>query len=379
MKLVQVAVALFGTAAATNIDASRLPAVPKVLNAGADGLPSLPDLAGLEGDFSTAAQGINSQVASLQQKMAKVNMAIKTRMAKQKAVFDDRLKKQEQKSQGIAKANAKIAKAIITLHKENAVLLERVKKEDKANKFRRNEIQAMQKQFDALKKYAQSALDKADDSSAPELEVLSEKPKEAKNNEDAAKESTDDSATSDSDVLSSDSVSADSTDDVSSDGLSFMQVEESLGLEAIAASVDDADTVSSDDTTSVDATDTKTDASADGMIGLLSTSIKKLRDQGKVSVEKLKVLFQNSFKQGVKRRAALIAQQKALKTNLKEMQTYHERLSKADKRLQMTRKILDSHIAHTGAFLGKLEKVADAPLQKVPDAFRALKAHKQDV
>lgn len=369
MKLAKVAVVLFGAGAATSIDASRLPAVPKVLNAGADGLPSLPNLAGLEGDFSKAAMGINAQVAALQQKMAKVNAAIKTRMAKQKAVFDDRLKKQEQKSQGIAKANAKIAKAIIELHKDNAALLDKVKKEDKANKFRRNEIQAMQKQFDALKKYAQSALDKADDSNAPELEVLTEKPQEAEHKEEDAKESTDDSSTSDS-TTSDDVTSEDSTDSIA-----FVQVEESLGLESIAGSVDDADTVTADDSDSVK---TETEGTADSMIGLLSTSIKRLRDQGAVSVEKLKVLFQQSFKQGVKRRAALIAQQKALKTNLKEMQEYHARLVKADTRLQATRKILDSHIAHTGAFLGKLEKVADAPLQKVPDAFKALKAHKQD-
>lgn len=131
--------------------------------------------------------------------------------------------------------------------------------------------------------------------------------------------------------------------------LSFMQME----MEALTPEIDD--TVS--------------------LVRQLSSGLSGLKSKGKVSEAKVKNMFLSSFKAGVKRRQALLDQQKVLKGTHDAMATYKSRLDGAISQLETTKKALDTSSKKLGAFLGTLAKEATAPNEGVKAAYENLSKH----
>eukprot|EP00933_Yihiella_yeosuensis_P070865 TRINITY_DN79021_c0_g1_i1.p1 TRINITY_DN79021_c0_g1~~TRINITY_DN79021_c0_g1_i1.p1 ORF type:complete len:404 (+),score=172.90 TRINITY_DN79021_c0_g1_i1:124-1335(+) len=346
--LVLLAFALAGDAEAIKFeDPKKLPKIPEVLNADSDGLPQLPELSN---EFSDTVSGIDSEVAALRGKLHNVQAESRKRLSKQKKIFDRKLKEQEMKNKVISKQNTRLAQEIMAMKKGNGKLLHQIGQEEKDNSLRKNKFKALEKQLVVAKALAHQALNKADDSNAPELAVLKELHSKPKKLEEVA---------------------------------SFLQVKEATAAEVAGES-------ENKETSEVEAEvaeepeehkfERKLPEEPESLVTMLSGSIKALRTQSKKSEAKLRKLFQTSFKAGVRRRAALLAQQKQLKINLKEMKDYDSKLKKADKRLKATAQILEKEIASTAAFLGKLQQVAKAPATEASASFKALhkEAEKED-
>eukprot|EP00933_Yihiella_yeosuensis_P004925 TRINITY_DN109335_c0_g1_i1.p1 TRINITY_DN109335_c0_g1~~TRINITY_DN109335_c0_g1_i1.p1 ORF type:complete len:374 (+),score=122.58 TRINITY_DN109335_c0_g1_i1:73-1194(+) len=337
-------------------DPKKLAVVPKVLNADTDGLPQLPELSN---DISDEVADISSHIATLRQKLTRVQKDSRTRLAKQKKIFDRKLKEQEKKNKVVVNENAKLAKSIMKLKTMNTKILDKIEKEEKENDMRRGELKSIETQLMEVKASSQKALAQADDSNAPELTVLRHLHAKADQKEE-------------------------DDEDESESPESFLQIEESTeSSELESESVEEHPALAAEETDDDEQEEQskkkKRAASAEpeGVVNELSGSIKALRRQSKKSENTLKVLFQKSFKQGVARRMALLAQQKQLQLTLKQMKEYQVKLKKAQQRLLKTRKILLEQIKSEGAFLGRLKKVADAPAAKVDSQLKSLRKKKE--
>merc|ERR1719392_470430 len=94
------------------------------------------------------------------------------------------------------------------------------------------------------------------------------------------------------------------------------------------------------------------------LVGSLEKSLHKMREQAQRSEEKLKKLFQESYKAGISRHDALVEQNKALTQSLESMSSYQTKLQAAEERLNTTQTSLVQHLSNLGSFLGKLQKAA---------------------
>ncbi|CAJ1331974.1 unnamed protein product [Effrenium voratum] len=158
-----------------NAEAPRLPAVPQVFNAGADGMPQLPNVERLLADFQDVKQNLNSQASSFAEHLSKVERASLQRIEKQKAVYDAKLREQEKGNQALVRSNAHLAKEIITARQRSAELSKQVGAAEKLVSFRRSELQALDQQLSRADKFVKQTLSATD----PEAEDMSKAAKEA--------------------------------------------------------------------------------------------------------------------------------------------------------------------------------------------------------
>ncbi|CAJ1388220.1 unnamed protein product [Effrenium voratum] len=159
-----------------NAEAPRLPAVPQVFNAGADGMPQLPNVERLLADFQDVKQNLNSQASSFAEHLSKVERASLQRIEKQKAVYDAKLREQEKGNQALVRSNAHLAKEIITARQRSAELSKQVGAAEKLVSFRRSELQALDQQLSRADKFVKQTLSATD----PEAEDMSKAAKEAR-------------------------------------------------------------------------------------------------------------------------------------------------------------------------------------------------------
>jgi len=92
------AIAAVRKEAPPNPDEVALPAVPNVVAAGKSGFPELPTVSAMLDQSTKTLSGISSRAQKLQQQMLDVQQENAARMQKQKAVFDRKLKEQEEKN-----------------------------------------------------------------------------------------------------------------------------------------------------------------------------------------------------------------------------------------------------------------------------------------
>jgi len=107
------------------------------------------------------------------------------------------------------------------------------------------------------------------------------------------------------------------------------------------------------------------------LVGSLEKSLHKMREQAQTSEDKLKKLFQDSYKAGIKRHDALVEQNKALTQSLDSMSSYQKKLQAAEERLNNTQTSLVQHLSNLGNFLGKLQKAATTKVEDVKMALEA--------
>lgn len=364
MKFARVAIALAGVRAASaltmEIKPDKLPAVPPVANAGHDGLPELPAIDSITDSFASTARGIDSQVHSLQSRLAKIEQTGKERITREKGVFEARLKEEEKKNQVIMQENAALAKQIMAVHSNNEKLLKKVRAEVKSNEAKRKGISALLKKIVEAQTAAEKVLADTDDSNAPELSFL-RKAKQSKEKAVEVKEKPIVEAKARYEKRASESKEASRAEE---EPVSFVQIEEFSLVEPEEVGIKPEEALS-----------LKHDDKADepeSLVGALTKSIEVLRVESKHSEEKLKQLFAESFKAETQRHSALTAQQELLKKRLSDMQAFEEKLKKADDHLLSVEKTLQDRMLAESKFLGELSTAAMSPAQEVKQQLSML-------
>ncbi|CAE7230485.1 KLHL18 [Symbiodinium necroappetens] len=151
-----------------------LPSVPNVVDAGKAGFPELPAVSTMLSDAAQTLTGISTQAQRLQTQMMQVQQENAARMQRQKAVFDRKLKEQEQKNLEVVKENALIAKNIMDTKKVNEDLLHHAQSMQKGNALRHSELKMLQDQLAAAQKFLTESVEQTDDTKATDLDVLAE-------------------------------------------------------------------------------------------------------------------------------------------------------------------------------------------------------------
>mmetsp|Transcript_20540 Transcript_20540/g.36937 ORF Transcript_20540/g.36937 Transcript_20540/m.36937 type:complete len:443 (+) Transcript_20540:53-1381(+) len=410
---------------------ARLPQVPPVFNAGPDGFPALPEAVNLLGDFKNVAQSVGTLGNSLEDQLKRAELEGQRRIENEKAIFEKKLKEQEQINRKLQEENSEIAKEIMGVHKSNEAQLKKLQRMEKVNSFRRSELRALEKEFDRAHKVSEDALIKGDDAEAPELQFLRPKPKKAqelvqkeatdssnvtanfttkvvslinsnRTEAVAAEAGADDSNTTDtgsseaSSDDSSDEESKDETKDESKDSEASSEQSSNvtntteadkeapsfLAISSHKVKAKDEPELPDLDAQKMDEVGAEVDkemaastpAQAEDLMDSLEKSLKKMRDQASKSEQKLKALFQSSYKAGIQRHEALHAQNKALTQSLASMKSYQSKLEAAEKRLGNTQTSLSTHLANLGSFLGKLKQVAESSPDAVKTSLEAAKS-----
>ncbi|CAE7776836.1 SPAC6G9.14 [Symbiodinium sp. CCMP2592] len=302
-----------------------LPSVPNVVDAGKNGFPELPAVSTMLSDAAQTLTGISTQAQRLQTQMLQVQQENAARMQRQKAVFDRKLKEQEQKNLEVVKENALIAKNIMDTKKANEDLLHHAQSMQKGNALRHSELKMLQDQLAAAQKFLTESVEQTDDTKAKELDVLAE--------EDASPKS--------------------------------------LSLLALSST---SNTEPAEKTPEAKASN---NSEPESLITMLASGIKALKKQGQDSEAKLKSIFLADFQAGVRRNKALLNQQKVLKETLETMKTYHNRLDAADKHLQATQTTMDGRLHDGGMFMQKLSELTMARPEAAVHALSNLEQAKK--
>lgn len=266
--------------------------------------------------------GISSRAQKLQQQMLEVQQENAARMQKQKAVFDRKLKEQEQKNMEQVKENAIIAKNIMKTKQENEELLKHAQNLEKGNSLRHGELRMLQDQLVAAQTFLKETLSQTDDSKATDLEVMKDQSKSSK-------------------------------------ALSFLAISE------LHETVNE-----------VKETSEPEPAEPENLLTMLANEVKMMKKQGQDSEAKLKSLFMEDFQAGVKRHNALLSQNKVLTETLEKMQSYHTRLETADKHLQGTQSTLETRLHDGGLFMQKLSELTMAKPEAAVKALETLQKQK---
>eukprot|EP00439_Symbiodinium_sp_Y106_P004209 s1205_g1.t1 len=301
-----------------------LPSVPNVVDAGKNGFPELPAVSTMLSDAAQTLTGISTQAQRLQAQMLQVQQENAARMQRQKAVFDRKLKEQEQKNLKVVKENALIAKNIMDTKKANEDLLHHAQSMQKGNALRHSELKMLQDQLAAAQKFLTESVEQTDDTKAKDLDVLAE-------------------------------------EDASPKGLSLLALSSTSNTEP------------AEKTPEAKASD---NSEPESLITMLASGIKALKKQGQDSEAKLKSMFLADFQAGVRRNKALLNQQKVLKETLETMKTYHNRLDAADKHLQATQTTMDGRLHDGGMFMQKLSELTMARPEAAVHALSNLEAKK---
>jgi len=335
--------------------------VPSVVDAGADGFPTLPGVSQMLGAASGTVKSVTSQASGLEAQVVQAQMMSETKMAKQKAAFEEKLKLQEEGNRKVIEANGKTEAEIKGLQSSNAALKKQSHEIEKTNKVMRSQLKTLQARLGVGKDFTAKSLTATDDSKSALLQVLKKGPAHhhAALVETASKSKRD--ADDDDDEEDSDDSSDDKDDDEEDDeATSLLQV---------------ADESTPADAEAVEAAGPSLEANAAApgdLLEVLAKDVAHLAQQEKESEKNLKALFIRDYRAGVKRNKALLGQQKTLLATRKSLLTLQAQLKTAVAHLVATRTQLEARLKGLGQYLQKLAHFAMAPEHEVPHLMEVL-------
>jgi hypothetical protein len=334
-----------------------LPKVPKVVNAGADGLPELPSVSSMLHSATETLSLVNNEAAELQKKMLRVQQSNQERLQKRKAVFDHKLKEQEQQNKAVITENAQAAKKIMALKNSNQALYQHATKLQQSNEQRRVELQLYGEQLALVGKFVEESMASSDDSKATDLEVLST---------EAAPKSVS--------LLSVHKKQLHKVvkhpvhhqpADEDTDPLSFIELDSETYSEPAETDAD------------VPVPEVKEAVEPESLVEFLAKGVQKMQEEGKATEARLKELFLQNFEAGLTRHNALMEQKQVLNETLEHMTAYEKRLQVAVKHLTATKSNIDKKIHGVGVHLSKLAALALASPDAATQTLKSLQALKQ--
>lgn len=358
--------------------------VPSPLDAGPDGFPQLPAVSQMLSEASGTMKSVNARASSLEARVVQAQMQSESKMAKQKAAFEEKLKQQEEGNQAVITANANITSEIKSLQNSNAALKKHGKEVEATNKLMRSELKTLQQRLGVAKEFTAKSLTATDDSKNSLLQVL----KGGKRHRHALME-TASSTHREVDDDDEDSESSDDSDDSKDDdeddeeGTSLLGVASKVRRTSTVTAADSAasfESAMSDLESAVPAgpgmgldsgANVPSESPAD-LLSVLSKDVAHLAQQEKESEKKLKNLFIRDFRSGAKRHQALLAQQKSLMATRSNLLSVQAKLKSAEAHLESTRSQLEGRLHGLGQFLQKLSHLAMAPQHEVPHLLEVL-------
>jgi len=317
--------------------------------------------------------------------VVQAQMQSESKMAKQKAAFEEKLKQQEVGNEAVITANSNISAEIKTLTAGNTDLKKHAKEIEENNKVMRSELRTLQGRLGVAKEFTAKSLTSTDDSKNSLLQVL----KGGKKHHAALVETA---STKHRDVDDDDDDSADKEDESSDDkddeedeeegAASFLAVSSTKVRKAAAASSDSASSfeaamsdleaaVPAGPAMGLDQVSGPVSSPGD-LLAVLSSEVTHLAQQEKESEKTLKNLFIRDFRAGAKRHTALLAQQKKLVADRSSLQTLQTKLKSAEAHLESMRTQLEGRLHGLGQYLQKLAHLAMAPQHEVAHLMEAL-------
>jgi len=370
--------------------------VPAPLDVGADGYPQLPAVSQMLSSSAGTLKTVNSQAGSLEARVVQAQMQIEAKMAKQKAAFEEKLKIQEESNRVVIQANDNIVVEINNLKLNNTNLKKHAHESGQNNQLMRSELHTLQSHLGGATEFTAKSLSSTDDSKNAVLEVL-QNPRvhhkslmqtSSKSSHDADDDSDDEDDDEDSSDDSNeqskegtDGKDDDKDDDDSEDEETTSLLSVSKKVHRVSKSADAAasfETAMSELESAVPAAAPLTadvGSNAESLLEGLSREVARLANQEKQSEKTLKDLFIRDFRAGAKRKAALLASQKALLATRSSLRKLQDKLKTADAHLQDTSKHLQSRLHGLGQFLQKMVHLALAPTQEAPHLLKALPQH----
>lgn len=324
----------------------KLPVVPGVENAGYAGFPEVPGVDSIMESASRAMQGIKSKAEQLQEKMMQAQMQSSMRLKKQKAIFDEKLKEQEEKNQVIVRENKAVAAKIMVARKDNQEEHEKALRIHEEGHSRRKQMYLLQEQLHRMEHLLAESL-ALEDKKVPEGDVLK-----------TASLVQQEAAKSDSDE--------------SNGGLSFLSLEESYEQEE-AVSEEQASTNTETDEASSEAA---SQDDPESLVSILNSAVKDMKIQGKESELKLKDMFMKDFKSGVHRKKMLLQQQQVLESTQATMSNYKARLETAERNLEEKADTAVKRMHAAGRSLKKLGELAEVPSEAALSELLEMEAKK---
>jgi hypothetical protein len=342
--------------------------VPPPADVGTSGFPELPAVSTMLGAASGTLKSVNSKASTLEARVVQAQMQSESKMARQKAAFEEKLKAQEEDNRLVIAANGNISAEISQLQASNEDLRKRAHEVEESNTVMRSEFHTLETHLGVAKDFTAHSLQTTDDSKNALLEVL--KVGGSRHHRKTAFVDT-----SDDDDTDDDSDSDNSDDEDDSDGAaSFL----SMSMRTHRTSADfEADlsqpTQLESTVPSMSVPDSSASSSdANDLLEVLSKEVANLAQQEKESQTKLKDLFIRDFRAGAKRHQALLAQQKVLISKRGSLQAVKEKLEGAVAHLEGTKMELGSRLKELGQFLQKLTHFALAPQKEVSHLMKVL-------
>jgi len=359
-------------------------AIPAAVDTGSGEFPQLPAVSQILSGASGTLKSVSSQASSLQARVVQAQMQSESKLSKQKAAFEEKLKSQEQSNRAIVQENDNITAEIKRLTGSNVDMKKHAHDVEQNNKLMRSELQQLQSHLGVAEDFSRKSLISTDDHKNALLEVIhgnvhrqhkvlvqtaskTHKGKDDGDTDGSDSDATDDDDESDSDDKDSSNDKADDDEDADADGsdfpaTSFLAVSKSRraskAKDAVSSFAFEAAMTDLETTVPV-----VTSAEPGDLLGDLMKDVAHLAEQEKQSVNTLKSLFIRDFRAGAKRRDALHAQQKALSATRSSLLEIQAELKTAEGHLEATQQHLQTRLHGLGQFLQKLAHVAMAQQQ----------------
>lgn len=353
--------------------------VPAPLDAGADGFPQLPAVSKMLGEASSTLKSVNSQASGLEARVVQAQMQSESKMAKQKAAFEEKLKQQEVGNQAVIKANAGITAEIKGLQHNNAALKKHAKEIEALNKVMRSELRTLEGRLGAAKDFTTKSLATTDDSKNSLLQVLKGGRKNRRHHAlvETSSKTRREAADDDDDDDSEEADDKDDDEEDDEEGTSFLSLASKVrredGTSSFEAAMSDLESaVPSGPVNSLDNMANVPASDPSDLLAVLVKDVANLAQQEKQSEKSLKTLFIRDFRAGAKRHQALLAQQKGLIATRGSLQNLQAKLKTAVAHLEATKKQLEGRLHGLGQFLQKLAHLAMAPQREVPHLLEVL-------
>jgi len=376
-------------AAQTAEEASTIDPTPE--DSSQDGFPALPAVSAMTDSAAETLKSVNSQALVLEARLAQTQKENQEKLAKQKAIFEERLKTQEQGNRVVVSENADINASIDALREGNANLTNHAKELRAENRLKRSELQTLKAKIGLASEFVAESLKATDEQGVAALAVLN-KPVVTHGHKDialvatsehdgdkkvsthgswlqakkmqaktiAAKQDDEDSDgdedDDDDDEKSPVPVKDDDSDDDRAD--SFLALSSKVHRVSTKRSEDNSD-FQFDESLAYHHKRSLTNPR--DLISSLYSGVDTLSKQGDANAARLKALFVGAFKKGGKRHSALLVRQKALNATREGLQNTQERLQKAVSHLDGTFRSLDGRLQGLGNFLRRLGHLGAAP------------------
>jgi ribosomal protein S17 len=318
------------------------------------------------GSSSQTLQSINEEAHVLEARVVQTQMENEAKMARQRDVFEQKLKSQEDRSRAVMAANQRLSGEIAAIQANISALQHQAQDVQAASEIMRSEMNILEDKLARGREFLLSSLKSLDDSRAPQLAVLQELKTRhrlrTRRTGKAAKgvhQRAADTHSKERHVAEvTKQITFNITNDKEPDEVSFLSLgvarmhrasQPSTGVAAAAGSTND-------------------------VVNILGQKVTALQQEEHLSEAKLKVIFLTNFKAGVKRYAALLSEQRTMITTRKTLLAQQAELRVADEHLQAIHSALQQQLRSFGLFTQKLTHLALAPTREAPELLRHLPA-----